>query len=399
MGKSKAITRRTAVIICLRMKAVYQTASARKGSDDFLSCLASARFPIRAVMLGNAYIGLWCLLALLVLSPDPVGAACLVSGASPEEGLFKRHLSESCTKAEREARAVDASALLAVLRKGQTIDLDGVVIRGDLALEALPVTANPPALDGNLGPQDREVRLIPGGLSIVNSVVQGKFVHRSTDGTLVFSGPISFRGTIFEQMVDLSRSVFTRPVVFSGAVFLAEAYFVQGRFLDEVQGEKTAFGPHTRFHLSHFHEAVTFEQSGFSGLAEFLEVRFDRDVNLARTYFKLGTGFSGCQFAGLADFSEALFDGDAFFTFTRFDGDAYFRRATFRATADFDDAQFNGREDFSKAFFEKGPQFMRAKRSDTSQTVGLENPQIQYAITLSLLVFSALLIAYLVRSS
>jgi hypothetical protein len=133
-------------------------------------------------------------------------------------------------------------------------------------------------------------------------------------------------------------------------------------------------------------------------LAEFLEVRFDRDANLARTYFKLGTGFSGSQFTGLADFSEALFDGDAFFTFTRFDGDAYFRRATFRATADFDDAQFNGREDFSKVFFEKGPQFTRAKRSGKAESLGIENPQIQYAITLSLLLFSALLIAYLVRS-
>jgi len=30
--------------------------------------------------------------------------------------------------------------------------------------------------------------------------------------------------------------------------------------------------------------------------------------------------------------------------------------------------------------------------------LGIENPQIQYAITLSLLLFSALLIAYLVRS-
>ena len=184
----------------------------------------------------------------------------------------------------------------------------------------------------------------------------------------------------------------------SGAVFLAEGYFVQGQFLREVTGERTALGPHTRFHRSRFHGPVTLQQSGFSGLAEFLEVRFDRDAILAQTYFKQGTGFSGSQFAGLADFSEALFDGDAFFTFTRFDGDAFFRRATFRATADFDDAQFNGREDFSKVFFEKGPQFTRAKRSSNAQSLGIENPQVQYAITLSLLLFSAVLIAYLIRS-
>ena len=344
-------------------------------------------------------IGRWCLVASLCLVPSPILAGCLVDDTAPgAQGLFKMHLSPNCTKAEREAHAVEASALLAALKRGQTVDLDGVILRGDLVFDTLPVAASPPELEGILGPRDREVRVIAGGLSIVNSVVQGKMTHRAIDGTLVFSGPVTFSGTIFERMVDVSRSVFTQSLTLSGAVFLAEAYFVQDRFLGQVSGEKAAFGPHTRFHRSQFYEAVTLEQSGFSGLAEFLEVRFDRDAILARTYFKLGTGFSGAQFAGLADFSEALFDGDAFFTFTRFDGDAYFRRATFRAIADFDDAQFNGHEDFSKVFFEKGPQFMRAKRSDNTQTVGIESPQIQYAITLSLLVFSALLIAYLVRS-
>jgi hypothetical protein len=347
----------------------------------------------------TAEIGRWCLATLVCLLPASVGAACLVDDTAPgAQGLFKIHLSASCTQGERAARAVNASGLLAAVQRGQSVDLEGVVIQGDLPLDTLPLAAVPPALDGVLQPEDREVRVIAGGLSIVNSTVQGRIAHASANGVLVFSGPVTFTGTTFEQMVDLSRSVFTQPVILSGAVFLAEGYFVQGRFLSQVTGEKTAFGPHTRFHRSRFHGPVTFEQSGFSGLAEFLEVRFDRDANLARTYFKLGTGFSGSQFAGLADFSEALFDGDAFFTFTRFDGDAYFRRATFRATADFDDAQFNAREDFSKVFFEKGPQFMRAKRSSNAQSLGIENGQIQYAITLSLLLFSALLIAYLVRS-
>ena len=350
-------------------------------------------------MLKPIQIVRWSMATVLCLLPSSVFAGCLVDEAAPgAQGLFKVHLNTACTKAEREAHAVEASTLLTALNRGQTVDLDGVVIRGDLVLDTLPVVTDPPALDGIISPRDKEVRVVAGGVSIVNSAVRGKILHRSADGTLVFSGPVTFRGTTFEQMVDLSRSVFTQTVTLSGAIFLAEGYFVQGQFLGEVTGGKTAFGPHTRFHRSRFHGPLTLEQSGFSGLAEFLEVRFDRDANFARTYFKLGTGFSGSEFAGLADFSEALFDGDAFFTFTRFDGDAYFRRATFRATADFDDAQFNGREDFSKVFFEKGPQFMRAKRSGTAQSLGIENPQVQYAVTLSLLLFSALLIAYLVRS-
>ena len=340
----------------------------------------------------------WWTAAMLVLCPLPAAADCLIESGAGAHGRFSIHLSASCTQAEREAHAVNASTLLTALVQGQTVDLDGVVVRGDVALESLPVVTDPPSLDGIVGSQDKEVRVVAGGLSLVNSVMQGKISHRSANGTLIFRGPVSFAGTTFQEMLDLSRSVFTEPLILSGAVFLAEGYFVQAHFLRGMTAEKAAFGPHTRFHRSRFHEAVTFEQSGFRGLAEFLEVRFERDANLARTYFKLGTGFSGSEFAGLADFSEALFDGDAFFTFTRFDGDAYFRRATFRATADFDDAQFNGREDFSKVFFEKGPQFTRAKRTGHAQSLGIENPQIQYAITLSLLLFSVVLIAYLVRS-
>jgi len=342
------------------------------------------------------------LAGLMALCGSGVGRAaaeCLVEGIGGEtQGLFTTRLSAACTEPEREARAIDASKILAALKLGQAIDLSGVVIRGDLLLNALPISPNPPAVDGVTIPQDSEVRVIAGGLSIVNSVVRGAITHQSAQGLLLFKGPVTFAGTTFEHLVDLSRSVFTQDVTLSGAVFLRETYFVQGRFLREVTGNKTAFGPHTRFHRAQFYGPVTFQQSGFSGLAEFLEVQFDRDANFSRTYFKLGTGFSGSQFKGLADFSEALFDGDAFFTFAQFDGDVFFRRATFRATADFDDAQFKAREDFSKVFFEKGPQFARAKRSAQGrQVLGIENPQVQYAITLSLLLFSAVLIAYLIR--
>ena len=343
------------------------------------------------------------LIGLLVFSgPGAALAAldCLVEEhGGGAQHLFKIHLNAGCTEADREARAVDASKILAAVKQGEAIDLSGVVIHGDLVFDTLPVIANPPAVEGVTLQQDAGVRIVTGAVSIVNSIVRGAVRHQSTQGLLLFRGPVTLTGTTFEQPVDLSRSVFAQPVTLSGAIFLRESYFVQGRFVREVISEKTAFGPHTRFHRSQFHRAVTFQQSGFSGLAEFLEVVFERDANFSRTYFKLGTGFSGGEFKGLADFSEALFDGDAFFTFTRFDGDAFFRRATFRATADFDDAQFNAREDFSKVFFERGPQFTRAKRSvQGPQALGIENPQVQYVITLSLLLFSAILIAYLIRS-
>ncbi|MBI3807460.1 MAG: pentapeptide repeat-containing protein [Nitrospirae bacterium] len=338
-------------------------------------------------------------LALLWL---PLGAAALnCQMETPPSGFgvaLTRHLGAGCTEQEREAQAVDAAQLLQAFKEGKGVDLSGVVVRGDLSLDALPVSPLPPEFEGMKELQGHELRVIPGSMMIVNSVVRGAIKHRSAQGLLVVKGPVTFSGTRFEQVVDLSRVVFIQPVTLSGAVFLRESYFVQGRFLRDVFAEKTAFGPHTRFHRSVFQGPVTFQQSMFNGMAEFLEVGFEKGANLSRTYFKLGTGFSGSRFQGLADFSHAAFDREAFFTFTQFDRDADFRQATFRSTADFSDASFKGQDDFSTALFEKGSQFTRASRSATVPAPPeRDNAVVQYVVIFMLLTFGALLIIYRIR--
>jgi uncharacterized protein YjbI with pentapeptide repeats len=338
-------------------------------------------------------------LALLWLPLDSMASNCQLDTPTSGTGAtFTRHLSAGCTEQEREARAVDAAQLLQVFREGKGIDLSGVIVRGDLMLDLLPVGALPSELEEIKELQSGEIRVVHGSMRIVNSVVRGTIKQRSVQGHLVVRGPVTLSGTRFEQLVDLSRSVFLQPVILSGAEFLKESYFVQGRFLREVVAEKTSFGPHTRFHRSVFKGPVTFQQSRFNGMAEFLEVGFEKDVNLSGAYFKLGTGFSGSQFQSLANFSEASFDGQAFFTFTRFAGDADFRRATFRSTADFSNAQFNGREDFSATSFEKGSQFTSANRSAPLQTSPAGKTEfIQYSAIVILLTISALLIVYRIR--
>jgi uncharacterized protein YjbI with pentapeptide repeats len=347
-------------------------------------------------------IFLWLLvggLAFLWLPLGAVASNCLVETSTSGQGAaLMLHLGAGCTEQEREARVVDAAQLLQAFKEGKGIDLLGVVVRGDLSLDMVPVGPLPPELEGIKELQGREIRVIPGSLTIVDSVVRGAIKHQSAQGLLVVKGPTTFSGTRFEQLVDLSRSVFMQPVTLSGAVFLQESYFVQGRFLRGLVADKTSFGPHTRFHRSLFQGAVTFQQARFNGLAEFLEVAFEKDVNLSRAYFKLGTGFSGSRFQGLANFSEVSFDGQSFFTFTQFDGDADFRRARFRSTADFSNASFKGKDDFSKASFEQGSQFTNATRSATVQAPSEpDNEIIQYAVIFILLAFGALLIIYRVR--
>jgi len=346
-------------------------------------------------------IGLVAVVAAIWGSVLEGGAASceIITGSTQSEAALMLSLSADCTDAEREKRALEAIQVIDAIKRGKDIDLSGVVVRGDLLLDVLAAGPMPQDLKEVAAIESKDIRVIQGAISIVNSIVHGAIRHQSAQGQLVFRGPVTFTGTRFEQTVDLSRSVFMRPVLLSGAIFLRESYFVQARFVNDVVAEKTAFGPHTRFHRARFHSAATFQQSGFSGLAEFLEVEFERDANFSRTYFKLGTGFSGSRFRGMADFSESLFDREAFFPFVVFEGDAYFRRATFRSTADFSNAEFRGRDDFAKVLFEGGPEFSGAKRTGKEKDLlGLESPKVQYAITLSLLVFSALLIAYLIKS-
>jgi uncharacterized protein YjbI with pentapeptide repeats len=338
-------------------------------------------------------------LALLWPLLDATGSSCLLETSPPGQGAaLTLHLGAGCTEQEREARAVDAAQLLQAFKEGKGIDLLGVVVRGDLSLDMLSVGPLPSELEGIKALQGREIRVIPGSLAIVDSVVRGTITHRSAQGLLVVKGPTTFSGTKFEQLVDLSRSVFIQPVTLSGAVFSQESYFVQGRFLRGLVADKTSFGPHTRFHRSLFQGPVTFQQARFNGLAEFLEVVFEKDVNLSRANFKLGTGFSGSHFQGLANFSDTSFDGQAFFTFTQFDGDADFRRATFRSPVDFSNASFKSKDDFSKASFEQGSQFTNATRSATVQAPPEPgNEIIQYTVIFILLAFGALLIIYRVR--
>ena len=90
----------------------------------------------------------------------PLGAAasnCQVETPASGPGVaLTRHLGADCTEQEREARAVDAAQLLQAFRDGKGVDLSGVVIRGDLSLDTLPVGPLPPELEGMKELQGRE---------------------------------------------------------------------------------------------------------------------------------------------------------------------------------------------------------------------------------------------------
>ncbi|ULA64628.1 MAG: hypothetical protein LZF86_160028 [Nitrospira sp.] len=354
--------------------------------------------------------GLAPLCALLMLcglfQVGVVEAGCTVeSSPSGPPGPFMKHLSPDCTRAEREANAVLATAVLKALAQGHAVDLVGVVLQGDLIFDQLPLQKS--QIPKGLTPEqqaalsalnDDELRVAAGNLIIRDSVVDGALRHRSGKGTLEFEGEVDFRGTKFTDGVDLSRSVFQRGLMLDGARFEREAYFVQGHFAQGLRCADTKFGPHTRFHRSVFRGPVDCQGSLFDGMAEFLEVVCEAPVNFERARFGLGTGFSGAQFKKLANFSEAIFSKEAFFAFTVFSGEARFAGAQFLQAADFSNADFKRGDDLAKVRFDQEPLTRGAKRlAQDAVGKGGQSGFQQYAITLGILLVAAFLVAYAVK--
>lgn len=335
-----------------------------------------------------------------------VRAACVIEAPAPVKGKpapLVRHLAADCTQAEREANAVSGAAVIAAIVAGQPVDLSGVVVRGEVSFDTMPVEVT--RLPNGLSPEQRaalselnadELRLVRSPVAIRDSIVTGAVRHRSRKGTLQFERPLDLRGTTFRDGVDLSRSVFQGGLDLSGATFDKEAYFVQGQFGHVLACKDTKFGPHTRFHRSVFRGPVECTGAVFDGMAEFLEVSFEQPFTMERAWFGAGTGFSGSRFLRRANFSEAIFSRETFFAFSVFDGDVSFAGAQFLAGVDFSDAEFKRPDDLAKARFDRAPLYARTKRAarEEQRTGLLQSPTGQYAVTLFFLLMAALLVAY-----
>lgn len=339
----------------------------------------------------------------LVLLPGLVEAACTVEESPPGQvGPLMRHLGPDCSQAEREARAVQAGAVLKAMAAGQAIDLVGVVLEGDVLFDDLPVRQaqmpkglTPDQQAALAAIDDGERRLVPGGLILRDSLVKGLIRHSSPKGTVQFDGPVDFQGTRFVRGVDLSRSVFQGPVTLTKAVFEREAYFVQGQFFQPLTCVETRFGPHTRFHRTVFHGTVDCQGGLFDGMAELLEVVFEQATSFDRARFGLGTGFSGSQFKKRVSFSDAIFSRETFFAFAVFNERVQFAGAQFLHTADFSNAEFRQGEDLAKARFDQPPAISGIKGTTfTGQPKSGQSSTVQFLITAGFLLAAALLVAY-----
>ena len=297
------------------------------------------------------------------------GECRLEKDSGEESGVMVRRVVGSCTSEERLTLAIKGEDVRQALQAGRGIELEGVVLTGDVMLDQLPVEevsqedlAFPLVGKRLVSGHIEEVRRIRGPLILRHVEVQGVIATNFvTGGYLLVEGPVSIQKSTVHQSIDFSRAAFLDGVDFSGSNILHEGFFIQSVFAKGANFEAVKFGTHTRFHKAIFGEKATFSGSTFQGVAEFLEVTYHQEAVFSNAHFTMGTGFSGTRFQQSATFNDAIFGREAYFRFVEFAGDARFQGVTFGAATDFTEAKFHATWDFSHADFAVLPDFPKAQ--------------------------------------
>ena len=296
---------------------------------------------------------------LILIGSVATSYACeLEELSSEEQGVYRRHLVGVCTPEEREALAVSTELLFQAIQAGKSIDLQGVLIVGDLMFDRLPLQAlNTVSVPSAVAQQIvtkqniQKVRIIPGSISVRDSVIKGNWATNLRNEVLLILDDLVITGTTFQQSVDFSQTVFLRTVDFSTSNIQYEGFFIRTHFEGPANFDDMKFGTHSRFHKARFRQDVSFVKSRFAGLAEFLEVQFEKGAYFTHALFSLGTGFSGAEFFGPSNFSQTEFHREAFFRFATFQETANFGHAIFKEVSDFTEVKFVGSTDFTAVEF------------------------------------------------
>ena len=274
------------------------------------------------------------------------------------------HLEGLCLSKDQQAWAVNGSDIIEALNDGQDIDLQGVLVFGDVMLDQLPLqrVAEIPNLPATILAQLQQrgldsVRVISGAVTIRDSQFEKVLASNLSQGALVILGAVDILGTTFLQSVDFSKAIFANTFVFADVHVDYEGFFIGTHFEKAVDFSRTTFGTHARFHKAVFRAPVMFAEVQFKGVAEFLEVAFQGDANFSQAKFVGGTGFSGSVFHGPVNFSGVVMKQQVYFRFSEFKQRASFRHAQFKNVVDFSNSQFDGTHDLAEAEFAIQPDF------------------------------------------
>lgn len=314
---------------------------------------------------GQGPIVLFVIVMLLMgaISLDAWACRLLEPPAGRSDTLWV-HLEGFCLSKDQRSLAVNGADIIEALKDGQDIDLQGVLVIGDVMLNQLPLQpvteiSNMPAMILE-ELQERgldSVRVISGAVTIRDSQFEKNLATNLSQGAIVMLGKVDVSGTTFLQSVDFSKTIFANTFVFADVDVDYEGFFIGTRFEKAVDFSHTTFGTHARFHKAIFRAPVLFTEVQFEGVAEFLEVNFQDEANFSQAQFVGGTGFSGSVFHGPVNFSEVVMKQQVYFRFSEFKERASFQHAKFQNVVDFSNTRFDGTHNVGEAEFSIQPDF------------------------------------------
>jgi len=268
-------------------------------------------------------------------------------------------------------REIDAGEILEKVQRGEAVEYDHIIIRGDLDLSrerlqkkiTSPIRISDSILKGLISFNGSTLEM-PVDLSGSN-FSKNAFFRKATFGNYVgfsqatFGGNAYFEGVTFRGNAIFWRAIFRGESSFEGATFSSHVGFSQATFSGNAVFWQATFSGDTSFGGSTFNKYAGFWQATFRGYAYFEGATFRGNAVFWQATFIDDADFVRAAFSGAADFTRSTLSGDADFEEAAFSSDANFRDAAFSGGAGFDKAEFNGDIEFSDARFENETSFYR----------------------------------------
>ncbi|OPY48439.1 MAG: hypothetical protein A4E48_02742 [Methanosaeta sp. PtaU1.Bin060] len=231
-------------------------------------------------------------------------------------------------------REVPASEILAKIEKGELVEYDHVIIKGNIDFGR----AEEPV-------DEADKKSVHSMINIRNSTINGSLNFNY----IIFEEIVDFYGSKFEGMSEFLGTQFKKNVSFTESQFSREAHFAGAQFKEDVVFSHAEFKEFAYFTEAHFIKNANFFQTQFDKGTEFSEVKLKGKE----------TSFNGAEFGKFADFSKAEIIGEKIefmgvqfgsglsFKEARFNGEVIsFNRARFSLFVEFDGAEFSGTEIF-----------------------------------------------------
>ncbi|MDD1757120.1 MAG: pentapeptide repeat-containing protein [Methanotrichaceae archaeon] len=222
---------------------------------------------------------------------------------------------------------VNASEILEKIGKGEPVEYDHVIVKGNLDLAQLDLPTRHIERDPYEIYRGRaENQTIIGALIRINdSSIEGMVNSNNT----FFNNSIDFGGTIFNNDANFWDSTFNSYAGFVDSTFNSNASFVDSTFNSYAGFVRPTFNCYANFGGSTYNSDAYFWGSNFRSVADFTGSTFNRDAYFLYSNFSSYASFWDSTFNSKANFFDAMFKGVTFFTGSEFIGDALFQDTTF----------------------------------------------------------------------